>query len=342
MTRDKLLSVLGALFITLYPVSIRAQGKSWQKNIEAGNAALELRQLEEAEKSYQAALKDAEKFDSSDPRLTKTLKSLASVYESLGKHPQAEALYKRMVRTAERLMENAAGAANSRRNERTLETIELGPGLVDFTLLDYQGARRQLTESLRRLARSYQAQNKFSDAEQVHLRLISILKKALSEPGSGLNGTYEFREKKPNSNEETVVVRSKKEQELWENREALAGAYEDLAALHLTRGNTAAAEPLYQQSLLLRADSPESLDPGIAVTLGNMAILHASKGQYDKAETLFRRALTIFEKALDPEHPKVAGILENYGLLLNRTGRPAEAEQLYQRAEKIREKNKRR
>ena len=340
MTRYKLWSGLGAVLITLYPISIHAQSKSWQKNIDVGDAALAQSRMEEAEKSYQKALKDAEKFNPSDPRLTRTLKKLASVYEALGKYPDAEILYKRLVRIAERLVEKAAGAANSRRNERTLESIEIGPGLVDLTILDYQGARRQLTESLRSLAKSYTAQNKFSDAEQTYLRLISILKKALSEPGSDLDGTFELREKKPNGNEETVVVRSAKEQELWEKKEELAGAYDDLATLHFTRGNTEAAEPLYQQSLLMRGDSPDSVDPKIAVTLGNMAILYANKGQYDKAETLFRRALMIFEKSLGAEHPKVAGVLENYGVLLNKTGRPAEAEQMFRRAEKIREKNK--
>ena len=72
-----------------------AQDSLWQKLLEEGNKHREQGRYSEAEKAYQVALAEAQKFGPEDPRLGESLNSLATVYQDTGRYGQAEPLYRR-------------------------------------------------------------------------------------------------------------------------------------------------------------------------------------------------------------------------------------------------------
>ena len=78
-----------------------------------------------------------------------------------------------------------------------------------------------------------------------------------------------------------------------------------------SKGDYAAAEPLYRRALAIAEKTLGPDHPNTAMSLDNLAGLLASKGDYAAAEPLYRRALGIAEKALGPDHPTTRTIREN-------------------------------
>src|SRR5271170_3179581 len=75
---------------------------SWTKLNEAGMSAYKQGHYADAEHSWLSALKEAEKFGIRNPRRLETsLNNLAGAYESEGKYPNAESLYKRALELKE-------------------------------------------------------------------------------------------------------------------------------------------------------------------------------------------------------------------------------------------------
>lgn len=67
----------------------------WKMHMAAGRMAFEKGDFAAAEHMYSAALKEAESFGASDPKLAHTLNNLALTYCTQGKHDKAEPLYQR-------------------------------------------------------------------------------------------------------------------------------------------------------------------------------------------------------------------------------------------------------
>lgn len=65
----------------------------WQQNFDAGVAAFERGRYAKAEESFVAALKAAEQFPDTDPRLAKTLNNMAALCHTQGKYQMAEDYY---------------------------------------------------------------------------------------------------------------------------------------------------------------------------------------------------------------------------------------------------------
>ncbi len=90
------------------------------------------------------------------------------------------------------------------------------------------------------------------------------------------------------------------------------------------------AKEYYAKALQLQADNPLYLN-----ALGN---LQRTLGLYQKAQLHLEEARKIRETALGPDHPNVAANLNNLAALYETQGKYAEAEPLYHRALKIDEK----
>lgn len=159
---------------------------------------------------------------------------------------------------------------------------------------------RRLAQNLNNLARLYQDQGKFAEAEPLYQRTLAIAEKAQGP-----------------------------------EHPDVAASLNNLAWLYHDRGKFAEIEPLYGRALAIleKALGPEHADVG--QSLNNLAGLYSSQGKYADAEPLYRRALAILEKALGPEHPSVADGLENYADLLRKTGRDNEAAKMEGRAQAI-------
>ena len=76
------LHVLLLVSLWLWPALVIADEARWEQYINAGVAAYQRGDYEEAVGQTEAALKEAEDFGEQDPLLAITLNSLAALYES--------------------------------------------------------------------------------------------------------------------------------------------------------------------------------------------------------------------------------------------------------------------
>ncbi len=107
----------------------------------------------------------------------------------------------------------------------------------------------------------------------------------------------------------------------------------ELAETYREKGDSAAAEPLFQGSLELTQNM--HLAPGhpkLAQMLDNYATLLRDTGKYAQAEALYKRSLETWAKCMYPENADAAATLTNYAQLLRKVNRSAEAEPLEARA----------
>ncbi len=169
--------------------------------------------------------------------------------------------------------------------------------------LNLPGSPR-LATALGRIAKLYNDQGRFGEAEPLYLRSLKT-----------------------------------KEKILGADHPDVAVTLNNLAGLYRSQGLYEKAEPLYLRSLEISEKSLESDHPDVAVTLNNLADLYQSQGLYEKAEPLYLRSLEISEKSLGSDHPDVAVILNNLADLYENQGLYEKAELLYLRSLEISEKS---
>jgi tetratricopeptide (TPR) repeat protein len=97
------------LFFCFWALAASAQQSRWEEAIAAGKLARQNADYSGAEKHFSNALKEAENFEASDPRLAESLASLAGALRISGKYAAAEPLYKRVLA----LQEVSLGANSS-------------------------------------------------------------------------------------------------------------------------------------------------------------------------------------------------------------------------------------
>ena len=86
-----------------------AQGPKWEQAIKLANQFRNEGRYPEAEKSYQAAIAEAEKFGESTPQLAGSLSGLGAVFADQAKYAEAEGLYRR----AAAILETSLGPDNT-------------------------------------------------------------------------------------------------------------------------------------------------------------------------------------------------------------------------------------
>lgn len=205
------------------------------------------------------------------------------------------------------------------------------------------------------LAQAYAGAGKNSEAEELYKRIISteesdakqekvLNEMTMSEDLRGLAGVY-LAERRYDEALETMKRTATTDDEIENSKfgkfKGLSGtssvwvwlAQIELAEIYRQKGDSAAAEPLFQQSLEMTQHM--HLSPGhpkLAQMLGNYATLLRDQGKYPEAEALYKRSLEVWAKTLYPENADDAETLTNYAQLLRKTNRPSEAEPLEARA----------
>jgi tetratricopeptide (TPR) repeat protein len=91
----------------------------------------------------------------------------------------------------------------------------------------------------------------------------------------------------------------------------------DLAAIHRERGEAAAAEQLYMETLAAKEKALGPDHPDLAVTFDRLAALFAAQGRSSEARSIYRHALDIFVRALGPAHPHSLACRARYAELHN-------------------------
>src|SRR5712691_2805967 len=132
--------------LSLWPALAFAQVTTWEGYMAAGVRAYQQGRLAEAERSFQAGLKEAEGFGPQDPRLATSLNNLGELYRAKGQYAKAEPLLRRALAIREKA---------------------LGPEHPD------------VATSLNNLALLYGVQGKYAEAEPLFKRALAIMEKAL-------------------------------------------------------------------------------------------------------------------------------------------------------------------
>ncbi|PZO42331.1 MAG: hypothetical protein DCF19_06980 [Pseudanabaena frigida] len=191
----------------------------------------------------------------------------------------------------------------------------------------------------------YNLQGKYSEAELLFLRSLSICERQLGADHphvaaclNNLAGLYKSQGKY--SEAKPLYVRSLSicERQLEADHPNVAASLNNLAGLYELQGKYSEAEPLYLRSLSICERQLGADHPDVATSLNNLALLYKLQGKYSEAEPLYLRSLSIREQKLGVDHPDVAFSLNNLALLYRVQGKYSEAEPLYLRSLSIRER----
>ena len=198
--------------------------------------------------------------------------------------------------------------------------------------------------SLDRLARTYEKQGRYGEAEPLYRQALSVRETLLNaddpDVATSLNelaalyyAMGRYSEAEPLYERAIIIY----EQQLGTDDPAIATSLNNLAELYRAMGRYSEAEPLYLRSLTIKEQQLGTDHPSIATSLNNLALLYASMGRYSEAEPLRLRCLQIERESLGEDHRQFAASLNNLALLYASMGRYSEAEPLYGRSLAIRE-----
>lgn len=243
----------------------------------------------------------------SEQDLETALNNLAANYHSLGKHAEAEALYRRA-----QAIHPHSGAESSKE-----------------------------AQTLSNLATLYVEQRKYREAEQLLRRALAIQQRHLrtmhpvtAEILNNLGELYAFQGNTKDAEpllKQAVEIREKV---LGSNHPDTAISFDNLAVLYFEQGKYQEAELLWKQALAVWEQHPH---PDAAKALNNLASLYKAQGKYQEAKLLLQRAVTVCEQLLGAMHPDTAAPLNNLALLYMDQKKFKEAEPLLKRALAIRE-----
>lgn len=234
---------------------------------------------------------------------------LADKYEALGKVEPAERIYMRVLE----VLEQAGGPAS--------------PFLVP---------------AVEKLARLYQDQKRWTDAETYFKRSLAINQAAYREAGMPEENPRVFHAVENLAELYMAAERYAEAEQMFKRvlaaMEKVAGPDAPLVDLVLTRLGDAArlqkhyadAEAAYQRAVTSGKDSPFHDAP-----LVGLAEVYTAQGKYQEAEPLFQEAIAAQEEMLGPENPDLVRTLESYAALMRATQRQAEATRLEARAKTI-------
>ena len=340
--------------VWLWPGLSAAAEAAWGAYIRDGTSAAQRGDYAIATKQFQLALKEAELFGTQDPRLVRSLNSLAELYETQGRHVDAEALYKRSLAIFETVLTpDHPGVALGLSNLATVYVAQgryaMAEPLHKRSLAIREKAlgpeHPDVATSLNNLAELYLVQGRYADAVPLLIRSLAIRERALGpqhlDVASSINNLavlYQAQGRYPEA--ESLKKRSLEifEKVLGPDHPRVAISLNNLAVFYQSQGRYADAEPIFKRSLAIREKALGREHPDVGLALNNLAALYQTQGRSIDAEPLFKRSLAISEKALGAEHPAVALGLSNLAGFYKTQERYLEADPLYMRALVIYEK----
>ncbi len=227
----------------------------------------------------------------------------------LGKYPEAEKLYK----LALPIFEKARPSAPS---------------------------SRDLAKTLIGLGRVYEHQGRYSEAQTLQKRALSIVEsspdndqmtvsEALEDLGNAFYGEGRYAQAE-DYYKRALAIREKGSDPTAQR--AVSQTLNLISNVYMRTGRFPEAEPLLKRAIDIQEKIAGPNHPDVAKSLTNLAELYRLTGRYAQSEPLQRRALHIQEKSLSPDHPHVGVTLNNLALTYFSWGRYADAVPLYQRS----------
>jgi tetratricopeptide (TPR) repeat protein len=165
------------------PAAGQAQEVIWDAAIQAGQAALQRQDYNEAERQFEVALEAIEQLPDNDPRLGRTLNNLAAVYYATEDYARATPLMRRSLDLLEQsLGPNDPNVAQTMKNLAALyylqDDLTAAEPLLERSLAifeqTYGSDDARVATALSNLAGLRQAQNRTAEAEPLLARALSI------------------------------------------------------------------------------------------------------------------------------------------------------------------------
>lgn len=289
-----------------------ADDRAWNKYTESGARAFEANNFGQAEKMFQLALKEAEKFGPNDIRLATSLTNVGVIHNFRGNPGKAEPLFEHAIKIKQKVL----GPDNPDVVSAVCKLCQFYIGRGNYAKSDNL-AQKIITFGNRKVHELNQVQGSFKtliDFYQEHPEFESaerLLKQAenLTEKESA------------NQNLELAVLLDR-----------LATSYKEASDTSGNKSRLAHAEQLYKNALELRQRTLVSDHGAVAQSLENLAKLYVAQEKYSLAEPLFKKALAISEKSGGLQRPDAYPRLDGLAQCCVNTGRLGEAEGLYRKA----------
>ncbi|MEO1131557.1 MAG: CHAT domain-containing protein [Cyanobacteria bacterium J06639_1] len=237
--------------------------------------------------------------------------NLAFLYDTKGRYPEAERLYR--------------------------EASEILEGV-------FEGDRPEIATNLNNLAALYDNQGRYDEAEQLYIRALDMRRRLFDSDHPDIaislnnlaflyDNLERYDEAQPLHREALAML-----QRLFEgDRPEVATSLNNLAASYSNAGRFDEAEPLYLQALEMRQRLFEDGHPDIALSYNNLASLNVNLGRYDESARLFERSLEMMQARFPDAHPWVAFNLSNLAAVYEATGEYARSLDLSLRAADVEE-----
>ena len=184
-----MLSVLLAMpWLVASPGASAADEATWTRYVDAGTAAYNRRDPDEATRQFEFALKEAEGFGESDTRLATSLAWLAELYRVQRRFEESERLIMRTIAIDEKFrgpehpdlgmsLESLALLFHTQNRQREMEPVLTRVISIYEKALGPQHPR--VASSLNNLAALYRSLGRLSEAEPLVSRALAIREKAL-------------------------------------------------------------------------------------------------------------------------------------------------------------------
>ena len=243
-------------------------------------------ELAEAERLYRQALAaDEKKHGPDNPRIVRSLSSLADFYRRQGQLAEAEALVKRALAIREKSNEEAdrlldwarmyeEWAKRHSQEGRQAEAEKLNKDAQKHRAEARSTENIATAQALRELAEVYAAQDRHVEAEPLLKRALAIYEKQFGA-----------------------------------DSEHTAGTVQKLAEVYHAQRRYGEAEPVYKRALSMLEKRHGAGTMHSLALLGKLAEVYEDLGRHGEAEQLMQRSHAAWEKAFGPEAPLTAGSL---------------------------------
>lgn len=310
MKRPARLAVFLAATLLLSSPGCFADGVLWKTLNDAGQAAKKRGSYSDADRQFQASLKEAEAFGEKDDRLRETMRQLAEVKELRGKLAEAAELWAKVLALDEKVRgassaevgEDLTYYASVQRKLGKLNDAEHSATRAVSVLEKKSDQTAHLLDALKALGVVYQSAGKYTEAEATFKKALSIAEKTGAKTGGAFT----------------------------------APQLELLAALYRDQGRLTDAEPLYKQSLAERETRNGIDDYHTVHSELVLAKLYIRLNRFEEAEKLLKKGIASLEK--DPQdNDEYADLVAAQALIFQQKDKPAEALKLFDKAVQVQE-----
>jgi lipopolysaccharide biosynthesis regulator YciM len=325
----------------------------WVRDSAAGKSAYEQCNWGQAEKSFKAAIREAETFGSKDVRLANSLTSLGVLYNCRGQNAKAAPLFERAIA----IKQSALGPENPEVVQSVGKLCQFYLSHNEYSKADPVGTklaafaqktvkdRQSVASSFSRLQSFYQAHKEYKDAESFLGKAEEETKKITSNQDlefavmlDGLGDSFKSAGKLSLSEQLLSNALAIREQSLPPQHAAIAASCRHLGGLYLLEGNATQAEPLLKKAVQINTRAVNGNKADLLASMDDLAACYQKTGHNRDAETLYKEQLESARETYGLQSKPTANALLALASFLMKTGRAGEAATYFGQALNISEK----